>query len=634
MKWLKENRGLSFADYSELWGWSVKRLPDFWSSISDYFGVEFHKKYTRVLSSRKMPGAKWFIGSTLNYAEHVFRSAQATHDAIIEASEAGDTVTISGQDLREKTGALTASLSDLGVRRGDRVAGYLSNTWEAVVAFLACASLGAIWSSCSPDFGAPSVLDRFKQIEPKILIATDGYRYNGREFDRTRVIEEVSGQLKSIQNVLLVHRLGTTLRRQRVEVLEWNDLTSKRVKTRFERVPFDHPLWILYSSGTTGLPKPIVHSQGGILVEHVKVLSLHNDLGPNDRFFWFTSTGWMMWNYLVSGLLLGSTVVLYDGSPSYPDMEALWGFTERLGITFFGTSAAYLLSCIKAGIRPHDAQDLTSLRGIGSTGSPLPPEAFRWVYRNIKEDVWLASISGGTDVCTAWVGGCPLLPVVAGEIQCICLGAKIEAFDEKGHAVIGQVGELVVTEPMPSMPIFFWNDKKFERYRETYFEAYPDVWRHGDWIKITDRGSCVIYGRSDATIKRMGVRLGTSEIYKAVEALTEIDDSLVIDMEGLEGKSMMLLFVVPKEGHRLDESLRKRIMQKIRLDISPRYAPDRIYQVAAIPHTINGKKLEVPIKRILFGEEKNKVLNIDSVSNPRSIDFFSKLAIEMRSAKD
>jgi acetoacetyl-CoA synthetase len=634
MEWLREEKNLGFENYGELWKWSVGKLENFWSSIWEYYDVISSEKYSRVLSSRNMPGAKWFVGTRLNYAEHVFRGSVASHEAILEVSEDGTIKTLSWQNLEHAVSSVAMSLSERGVKKGDRVAAFITNSSEAVIGLLACASLGAIWSSCSPDFGGPSVVDRFKQIEPKALIAVDGYKYNGKEYDRTRVVEQLSRELPTLKSIVMVHRLGRSQTKSRTGVLDWEDLLSRRGTVRFERLPFDHPLWILYSSGTTGLPKPIVHGHGGILLEHLKVLSLHNDLTSNDTFFWFTTTGWMMWNYLVSSLLVGSKIVLYEGSPSYPSMNSMWELADRLGITFFGTSAAFISACMKTGIEPIASSKLSKVRGIGSTGSPLTPEAFKWIYRNVKHDVWLASVSGGTDVCTAWVGGCPLLPVVAGEIQCICLGASVKAYNEMGKEVVGELGELVVTDPMPSMPTFFWNDPDNARYLESYFAVYPRVWRHGDWIKITRRGSCIIYGRSDATIKRMGLRLGTSEVYKAVESLPEVLDSLVVDLEGLGGKPLMLLFVVLNKGFVLDGTLQQKILQKIRRDISPRYAPDKVYSIRDIPRTLNGKKLEVPVRKILLGFEKAKALNMDSVGNPESIQYFIRLANEMRASKN
>ena len=627
--WLA-SRDLHFRDYEELRRWSVRELEKFWETIWEYFGVRASKPYSKVLSRREMPG-KWFVGAELNYAANILREKDHDGPAIICAGEGREQgVDLSWEELRTRTSSVAASLTEMGVRKGDRVSAYLPNIPEAVVAFLACASIGATWASCSPDFGAPSVIDRLKQIDPKILIAVDGYGYGGKWFDRLPVLREIQNGLPTLKKTIIISKRerefgGGGLR----DTIMWEDLPRVSTEPIFEPLPFDHPLWVLYSSGTTGLPKPIVHGHGGVFLEHLKVLSLHNDLRASDRFFWFTSTGWMMWNYLVGGLLLGSTIILYDGSPGFPDLDALWRMAESTGMTFFGTSAAYITSCMKAGLRPGETHKLKQLRGVGSTGSPLSRDGFRWVY-DVKRDVWLASISGGTDLCTAFVGGCPTLPVRAGEIQCRCLGADVQSFDERGKSVVGQVGELVLASPMPSMPLFFWGDNEGRRYRETYFAMFPGVWRHGDWVEITEMGSCIIYGRSDATLKRMGVRMGTSEVYRVVEALPEVADSLAVDLEGLEGRSYMPLFVVLGRGARLDEALKKKIRQKISKELSPRYVPDEIFAVPEIPRTLSGKKLEVPIKKILLGAEPTRALSRDSLSNPDSIDRFVEVAKQLR----
>jgi acetoacetyl-CoA synthetase len=635
MRWLQETRGLNFDSYNALWEWSVTDLEGFWASIWEFFNVKAYQPYTRVLADRRMPGAQWFTGATLNYAEHILRNATSERPAMIFQSEVQPTmVAISWDELRQKVASVAAALRAMGVQRGDRIVAYIPNIPQAAIALLACASIGAIWSSCSPDFGTPSVVDRFKQIEPKVLFAVDGYRYNGKAFDRRPVVAELQQALPTLEQTVLVPYLYqeadiTGLANART----WDELLTYHEPLTFEPVPFDHPLWVLYSSGTTGLPKPIVQGQGGILLEHLKVLSLHNDLHPDDRFFWFTTTGWMMWNYLVGGLLVGSTILLYDGSPGYPDMGVLWDFAARTGMTAFGTSAGYITACMKAEIEPGRTYDLSKLTGIGSTGSPLSPEGFQWVYDHVKRDLWLASVSGGTDICTGLVAGCPILPVYAGEIQCRCLGAKVEAFDEQGRPLIDQVGELVVTEPMPSMPLFFWNDPDNRRYLGSYFEMYPGVWRHGDWIKITPRGGAVIYGRSDSTINRMGVRMGTSEIYRAVEDMPEVLDSLVIDLEGLGGQPYMPLFVVLREGVTLDDALKARIKQKIRTTLSPRHVPDDIFAVPEVPRTLNGKKMEVPVKKLFMGIPLERAASPDSMSNPHSIDYFVRLAEAMQASQ-
>jgi acetoacetyl-CoA synthetase len=622
--WLTEE-GRDFPDYGALWNWSVTEIEDFWQSIWDYFEVS-GTKHGDVLSSRKMPGTRWFEGSRLNYAEHSFRNA--SDGVALIAVDERETRRVSWETLRKDTASVAASLEEMGVKAGDRVAAYLPNGTEAVTGLLASASLGAVWSSCSPEFGAPSVIDRFRQIEPKVLIVTEGYSYGGTWYDRTAAVEKVRKALSSVTDTVVVRRAEGP-NGQIPGAREWGDLLGKSVGLKFVPVEFSHPLWILYSSGTTGLPKAIVQGHGGILLEHLKVLGLHNDLVKGDRFFWFTTTGWMMWNYLVGGLLHGTSVVLYDGSPGYPDMHALWDLVDKSRVTFMGTSAAYIAACMKAGVELGSAHNLGSLRGVGSTGSPLSAEGFEWIY-DAKEDVWLASISGGTDVCTGFVGGCPTLPVYSGEIQCRSLGAAVNAYDDEGRSVVGRVGELVVTEPMPSMPLFFWGDADGSKYGESYFAVYPGVWRHGDWIMIKERGTCVIFGRSDATIKRMGIRIGTSEIYRAVESMQEVAESLAIDMEGLHGKPFMILFVVPAAGVALDDTLKERIKERVKSDLSKRYVPDMIVEVSSVPRTLSGKKLEVPVKRVFTGVDPSRAFNVGSLSNPASMDQMVEMARRMR----
>jgi acetoacetyl-CoA synthetase len=634
MKWLKAERDLAFESYNDLWEWSVTDLEGFWASVWEYCGVGASQPYETVLAKRDMPGAEWFPGARLNYAEHVLENAEGRLEepALVHQSEVRALGEVSWGELRDRTAALATGLRAMGVERGDRVAAYLPNIPEAVIGLLACASIGAVWSSCSPDFGAGSVVDRMKQIEPKVLLAVDGYRYGGKDYDRTDVVAKLQEEIPTIQQTVFLPYVAEDPDTSRLEnVVMWEDVLSEHegAEVSFEQVPFDHPLWVLYSSGTTGLPKAIVQSQGGILLEHLKKAVLHIDLGPEDRFFWFTTTGWMMWNMLVGGLLSGATALLYDGNPGYPDMNVLWEFAGKTGMTCVGTSASYITACEKAEIEPGKDFDLSSLKSIGSTGSPLPPEGFEWVYEHVKRDLWLFSTSGGTDLCTAFVGGVPLLPVRAGELQARGLGARVEAFDENGDPVVDDVGELVITEPMPSMPIYFWNDPGEERYRESYFGVYPGVWRHGDWIKVKDDGSCVIYGRSDSTINRGGVRMGTSEIYSAVDKLDEVADSLVVDVPRDGGNSFMPLFVVLQEGVELDDDLEGRIKSSIRDNASPRHVPNEIFVVADIPKTLNGKKLEVPVKKILSGTPPEKAASKESLSNPESLDRFVELAGEM-----
>jgi acetoacetyl-CoA synthetase len=616
LRWLREQRGLHLGSYDELWRWSVDDLDAFWASIWDFFEVGGPAPSPAV-AERRMPGASWFPGAALNHAELSLRR-QDDHPALLFGNETGELGTVSYAELGRRVAAMTVGLRRLGVGKGDRVAAYLPNVPETVVAMLATASIGAIWSSCAPEFGVSSVVDRFAQIEPKALVAVDGYRYNGSWHDRRDALAEIRRRLPTLQATVLVGGTGGI---EADGTVGWERLLEQGAGAElvFEPVAFDHPLWVLYSSGTTGLPKAIVHGHGGIALELLKSISLHLDLGPADRFFWFTTTGWMMWNFLVGGLLLGSTVVLYDGSPGHPDMGALWRFAERSGMTYLGTSAAFILANSKAGVEPARAVDLSALHSIGSTGSPLPPEGFAWLYEQVAPDVLVGSTSGGTDVCTSFVTSCPLLPVYPGEIQCRALGAKVEAFDEQGRPVVGEVGELVVTEPLPSMPLLFWNDPGGERYRDSYFSTWPGVWRHGDWIRITERGTCIISGRSDSTLNRGGVRMGTAEFYRVVEALDEVVDSLVVDVSDPGDEGRLLLFVVLRPGIELDDGLQGRIRDAVRTDLSPRHVPDRIQAIAEVPRTLSGKKLEVPVKRVLTGVPLEQAVSVGALANPDAI---------------
>jgi acetoacetyl-CoA synthetase len=628
MRWLESERGLAFAGYRELWQWSVTELEAFWASIWDFFGVRASRPYERVLAERAMPGARWFEGAELSYAEHVLAGPADDRVAVVHGSELRSQGELTWGELRAEVARIAAALRELGVGRGDRVVAYMPNVPETLAALLACSSLGAVWSSCSPDFGAKSVIDRFAQIEPKVLFAVDGYRYNGRDFDRLDTVVELERAMPSLERTVVLPYLAGQPDLGRLErAMPWSDLVAagRGAELRFEQVPFDHPLWVLYSSGTTGLPKAIVQGHGGILLEHLKKLHLHVDGQPGDSLFWFTTTGWMMWNFLVAGLLTRARIVLYDGSPSYPDMGVLWDLAERSGMTCFGTSASYVAGCMKAGVEPSEGRDLSRLRSVGSTGSPLSPEGFRWIYDKLGEDTWLFSTSGGTDVCTAFVGGCPLLPVHLGELQARSLGAKVEAYDEHGRALVDEVGELVITEPMPSMPLRFWNDPEGERYRDSYFSMYPGVWRHGDWIRITPRGTAVIYGRSDSTINRGGIRMGTSEIYGAVLGVPEVVDALVVDVPR-DGEAWMPLFVVLREGSELDDDLAREIKRRVREDCSPRHVPNEVFQVAEVPRTLSGKVLEVPVKRILTGTPPERAASRESLQNPAALDFFVELS--------
>lgn len=629
MMWLKNNRQLAFHSYETLWQWSVTDIEGFWESLWAYFDIKSASPYREVLAERKMPGAKWFAGAELNFAEHIFRNMNPDHPAIISRSEIRPLQTMTWQQLYDQTAAFAAGLKAAGIQPGDRVVAYMPNIAETVIAFLACASIGAIWSSSSPDFGSSIVVDRFKQIEPRILIAADGYRYGGKDYDRLATVQSIQAAIPSLEKIILLPYLSEEPDVSRLQnIVTWDDFAAGHPSPQldFNPLPFDHPIWVLYSSGTTGLPKAIVQGQGGILLEHLKTITIHMNVKPGDRFFWYTTTGWMMWNMVVGALLSQASIVLYDGNPGYPDLETLWKFADETEMTLFGTSASFLINCRNKAVSPKSKYKLDKLASVKSTGSPLPPEGFQWVYEHVRSDVWLSSTSGGTDVCAPFVAGSPLLPVHAGEIQCRALGAKVEAYNEDGVPVSNEVGELVVTEPMPSMPLFFWNDEDGQTYFHSYFDTYPGVWRHGDWIKITPKGSCQIYGRSDATINRGGIRMGTSEIYSAVEGVPGIADSLVIDVSNTQGKAFMPLFVVLNEGVTLDEGLKNDIINSIREHCSPRHIPNGIYEIKEVPRTLNGKKLEVPIKKMLMGFPLEKAVNKDSMSNPDSLEYFIAFA--------
>jgi acetoacetyl-CoA synthetase len=730
MRWVGDREGRTFEDYGQLRAWSVQELERFWAAIWEFCGVRASHPYEQVLrrsqetrafdrsgetlasgehppfgqhprsGQHAMPGARWFEGAQLNYAENMLRGRADGRDpnqiAVLHASELRPLGELTWGELSAQVAAVAGGLRALGVERGDRVVAYMPNIPETLVAFLASASVGAIWSSAAPEFGARSVADRFAQIQPKVLLAVDGYRHGGKDFDRRSVVGEIVAELPTVRHTVLVPYLfesrpdgptDTSGATEEVPAawpggLTWGELCERGTGDRgaaepvFEQVPFDHPLWVLYSSGTTGLPKAIVHGHGGILLEQLKKSHLHLDLHAGDRMFWFTTTGWMMWNFLVGCLFTDAAIVLYDGSPAHPDMGAMWRLAERTGMTCMGVSAGLLAACEKAGVRPSAEYDLSALRGIGSTGSPLAPESFRWVYDHVKSDVWLFSTSGGTDVCTAFVGGCPLLPVYEGELQCRVLGCAVESWDEHGESLVDEVGELVLTEPLPSMPLFFWGDHPApevpadeppaehsalagaadstvdaartadlagasagqvgERYRESYFSMYPGIWRHGDWIKITPRGGAVIYGRSDATINRQGVRMGTSEIYRAAGTVQGVVDALVVDIpsgprsDAHSPELQMWLFVVLSPGARLDETAVATIKRRIREDCSPRHVPDQVMQIEEVPRTLSGKALEVPVKQILMGAEPGRTASVDSLANPEALDYFVRLARTLR----
>ncbi|MCW2967111.1 MAG: acetoacetate--CoA ligase [Solirubrobacteraceae bacterium] len=601
-------RGLP-EDYSALHRWSVEHLEEFWGAVWEHFGVQ--DTYETVLGAREMPGARWFEGTHVNYAAHVFAGKPDDRVAIHHASESRELDTWTWGRLRSETAQIRAGLEAHGVGQGDRVAAFMPNIPETIAAFLATASLGAIWSSAAPEFGARSVIDRFAQIEPKVLLTVDGYRYGDRDFDCSAKVAAIAAELGDTRIVRLGYLDGSG----------WeHGFLGADAALAFASVPFDHPLWVLYSSGTTGLPKAIVHGHGGILLEQLKKMHLHLDAQADDRVFWFSTTGWMMWNFLVGVLLTEASVVLYDGNPAG---EALWDLAAAAGITIFGTSAAFIAASMKDGIEPAAGRDLSRLHAVGSTGSPLSPEGFAWVYEQLGADTWLFSTSGGTDVCTAFVGGVPTLPVYEGELQAASLGIDLQAWSQDGRPLIGEVGELVITQPMPSMPVFFWGDPDGERYRESYFDMYPGVWRHGDWIEITDRGTAIIYGRSDSTINRGGVRMGTSEIYRAVLAEDDVVDALVIDVPREGAENWMPLFVVLRQGVTLDDEIVNRVKKRVREDCSPRHVPNEVHQIAEVPRTLSGKILEVPVKRILMGTPPEQAASRDSLANPAALDVFA-----------
>ena len=658
--WLARERGLHFdartpEGYDALWRWSVTDLRGFWGSIWQYFGMHSPTPYETVLDAEVMPGARWFPGAQVNYAQHLFSHADAAHaaghPAIVFANEVmferGELLEISWPELRRQVASLAAALKTMGVQRGDRVCAILPNIPQTVIAFLACASLGAVWSVCSPDMGPVAVLDRFRQIEPKVLIACDGYTYGGVPHDRMAVLRGLLDELPSVRDVVLLRYQNdaadaASLAAPRRAVHDWAELTAHEARFEPAWVPFEHPLWIVYSSGTTGLPKAIVHGHGGVMIEALKAGALHNDVGPSaatgDRYHWYSATGWIMWNSQLGALLGGTTICIYDGNPSgrigAADWTTLWHFAADAGVTFFGAGAAFYASCLKAGIEPAKVADLSKLRAIGSTGSPLAIEAYHWVWAqmpkvegpNGQERIWLTPISGGTDFAGAFVAGLPTLPVVAGEMQCRCLGAAVEAWSEAGQPLVDEVGELVCIKPMPSMPLRFWNDAGDKRYRDSYFDMYPGIWRHGDWIRITPRGGAIIYGRSDATINRHGIRMGTAELYRAVEVLPEVLDSLVVDLEYLGRESYMPLFVVLREGLVLDEKLTRTLKDAIKTALSARHVPNDIFQVGAVPRTLSGKKMELPVKKLLMGTPADQVFKLDAMANADCVAWFADFA--------
>ncbi|MEZ4992758.1 MAG: acetoacetate--CoA ligase [Saprospiraceae bacterium] len=624
VQWLKENRALHFENYNNLWEWSVTEIAAFWESLWEYFQIKSYTTYSEVMTADPMPYTRWFTGASLNYAEHLFRHCKEDQTAIIYQSEMHSIRHMTWKEVSLTVGSLQQYFTQQGVVAGDRVVAYLPNIPEATISFMAVCGLGAVWSSCSPDFGSNSVIERFQQIAPKVFITVDGYQYNGKAFDRSEVVREIMAQLPTLEKVVFIPYLDREAELPgEANAIYWKELLVQYTGTPvFTPVPFDHPIWVLYSSGTTGKPKAITHCQGGVLLEHYKYLAFHNDVHAGEHFFWFSTTGWMMWNFVQASFLMGATIVLFDGSPGYPDLSVLWQLAETAPIHHFGAGAPYLVACMQNELQIKSEFALSELRSIGSTGAPLPPETFTWCYESIKKDLWLCSMSGGTDLCTAFVGGNPLLPVYEGEIQCRALGAAVYAWDEMGEPVVNEVGEMVITQPMPSMPIYFWNDPGDKRYLESYFEMYPGIWRHGDWVRITDRGSLVIYGRSDATLNRQGVRIGTAEIYNAIQKVKEVKDSLIVNLELAGGRHYMPLFVVLAEGQNLDQELIRKIKQTLRSEYSPRHVPDEVIAVKDIPYTISGKKLEAPVKKILLGIPITKAANPGAMRNPDSLDFF------------
>jgi acetoacetyl-CoA synthetase len=647
LDWLQRTRGLAFADYDALWRWSTTDLEGFWQSIWDYFAMQSPTPHHAVLANDAMPGAEWFPGAQTNYARQVLRHVDAAHaagcPAIVSDNERGQRRELSWPALRRQVAALALHLRAQGVQRGDRVAAYLPNIPETMVAFLAVASIGAVWSVCAPDMGQAAVLDRFRQIEPVVLIACDGVTYGGRDLDRAQTVAELRAALPSVRHLLVLDNLGgrspVAGSHPLAAVLARDDADTAAFEPDW--LPFDHPLWIVYSSGTTGLPKPIVHGHGGIVLVALALSTLHNDIGcsyegpgKGERFLWYSTTGWIMWNCQVAGLLAGTTCCIFDGSPGgsreQPDWEVLWRFADSTGVTFFGAGAAYFANCMKAGVDLARYPGLARVRALGTTGSPLAEDVQRWGTAQFQrlgvQDIWWCNISGGTDFAGGFIGGLRTLPLVPGKMQCRMLGSAVEAWSDEGKPLIGEVGELVCTRPIPSMPLHFWNDPGNARYLASYFDTFPGVWRHGDWLRVDPDGSCVIFGRSDATINRHGLRMGTSEIYSAIEALPEVLDAMVVDLEYLGRPSWMPLFVALRDGAVLDDALKGRLNEAVRRALSPRFVPDAIFQVPEIPRTLSGKKQELPIKKLLLGQSADKVLNRGTMANPACLAWYEDFA--------
>jgi acetoacetyl-CoA synthetase len=627
MQWVNKNHKEDFTKYQQLWEWSTTKTALFWASILEFYNIQYSGNYKEVLSENTpMHETKWFDGISLNYAEHVFTNESSINPAIIFKNETNELTEVSWKDFKNSTAKLAKYLKDIGVKKGDRICCLLPNSPESIIAFLATNSIGAVWSICSPDFGTKSIIERFQQIEPKIFITTNAYDYHGESFDKTDVASEISNALNSLEKTIAVNYIDSVKKVQGDNVVSWESIQSQPItELVFERVQFDHPIWVLYSSGTTGKPKAITHSSGGIIIEHYKALGLHQNVKTGERFFWYSTTGWMMWNYANSALLVGGTLAIYDGSPTYPEKETLWDFAKSAKLDHFGAGASYYIFCRRLKLQFNDDEAIQNIKSFGSTGSPLPPKAFEWFYEKVNKNAWVVSLSGGTDVCSGFVGGNPLSPVYEGEIQCRMLGVNLQAYSENGDAVYDELGEMVIENPMPSMPIYFWNDIDNNRYKSSYFEMYPNVWRHGDWIKITPRNSLIIYGRSDATLNRGGVRIGTSEIYSAVESLDEITDSLVVCIDKKNGTQHMPIFIVLKEGFELNDELIKKLKTTIKTQFSPRHVPDKFIEIKEIPYTISGKKMETPVKKIIMGIPIEIAACKDAMKNPDSLLFFKNL---------
>ena len=624
-EWLREKHELEFESYEDLWAWSVDDPAFFWESILKYFQINYSGEYSQVISGDNMPQNSWFDGIHLNYAEHIFRMRRDDRSALYFQNEV-ICKNISWGELESNVKSVVGFLKSKGIKKGDCVAAYLPNIPEAIYCFLAVNAIGAVWTCCSPDFGESTVIERFSQVQPKLLFAVDGYQYNGKHYDRSSSVSNIRKSISSVEHLIHIPYLHEDSKF--ANSTSWHELIELDIDEplEFERVPFSHPIWVLYSSGTTGKPKAITHSHGGVLLEHLKYMSFHNDVKEGEYFFWFSTTGWMMWNFLQASMLVGAVPVLFDGSPGYPSLDVLWEMADNLPIHHFGTSAPYLVACMKRELNVNERFKLEALRSIGSTGAPLPNTCFEWIYEHIKSDLWLCSMSGGTDVCTAFVGGTPYKDVYAGYIQSRALGCALYAFDESGSPVVDGLGEMVITKPMPSMPIYFWNDPNFERYTSSYFDKYPKLWRHGDYISINEDGQLKIFGRSDATLNRKGVRIGTAEIYTVLDKITGLKDALILNIELENGDDHMPLFVVLEEGIELSDDIKSEINLSLKKNCSPRHVPDVIHEAPDIPYTLSGKKMEVPVKKLFAKMGTSKSVNLEAIKNPNAMKYFMTLA--------